>query len=89
MEAQGAKNITVLRDKFVTPNGAEGLKTYGTLVIVNPITQKETDGNYIFLHFTAENVLQQIAITYPDNDKYADQVVERILNSIELKKEES
>lgn len=89
MEAQEAKNITVLRDKFETPNGAEGLKTYGTLGILNPITQKEVNGKYVFLHFTAENVLQQIAITYPDNDEYAEQIIERILNSIELKKEQN
>ncbi|RED48752.1 BatD family protein [Seonamhaeicola aphaedonensis] len=89
MEAQGAQNITVLRDKFATPNGAEGLKTYGKLNVVNPITKKQQEAEYILLHFTAENVLQQVVITYPDSDDYADQVIERILNSIELKKEQS
>ncbi len=88
MEAQGASNVVVLRDKFVTPNGAEGLKTYGTLKAKNPITQTELEGNYILLHFAAENVMQAISITYPKEDIYADQMVERILNSIELKKED-
>ncbi len=88
MEAQGASNLVVLRDKFVTPNGAEGLKTYGTLKAKNPITQIELEGNYILLHFAAENVMQAISITYPKEDIYADQMVERILNSIELKKED-
>ncbi len=88
MEAQGASNVVVLRDKFVTPNGAEGLKTYGTLKAKNPITQTELEGNYILLHFAAENVMQAISITYPKEDIYADKMVERILNSIELKKEE-
>lgn len=88
IESQGAQDIVVLRDKFVTPNGAEGLKTYGTLKIKNPISQKVQEGNYVLLQFASENVLQQIIITYPINDEYADQMIERILNSVELKKAE-
>ncbi len=89
MEAQGAKDVVVLRDKFETPNGAEGLKTYGTLKVKNPLTQNEIKGKYVLLQFAAENVMQQVIITYPDNDVYADQMIDRILNSIELKKEEA
>jgi hypothetical protein len=37
-ESKGASDISVKRDKFVTPNGAEGLKTYGTLNINVPNT---------------------------------------------------
>lgn len=88
MEAQGAQDIVVLRDKFITPNGAEGLKTYGTLKIKNPITQQVQGGNYILLQFTSENILQQIIMSYPVNDAYSDQIIERILNSVELKKSE-
>ncbi|TBN02440.1 hypothetical protein EYD45_12075 [Hyunsoonleella flava] len=87
MESQGAKNITVFRDKFTTPNGAEGLKTYGTLTASDLLTKKEQDGNYVLLQFLSQNVLQQIIITYP-NDTYAKDVVERIVNSVELKNEE-
>jgi hypothetical protein len=89
MEQQGASDVVVLRDTFETPNGAEGLKTYGTLKVKNPITSKETIGKYILLQFVAENIMQQVIITYPDDDDYANQMVDRILNSIELKKEES
>ena len=85
MEQQGAQDIVVLRDKFTTPNGAEGLKTYGTLKVKSPLTQKIQDGNYILLQFVSENILQQIIITSPKGDSYGDQIVERILNSVELK----
>ncbi|MGB5418805.1 MAG: hypothetical protein WBN21_08255 [Algibacter sp.] len=85
MEQQGAQDIVVLRDKFTTPNGAEGLKTYGTLKAKNPLTQKIQEGNYVLLQFVSENILQQIIITSPRNDAYADQIVDRILNSVELK----
>jgi len=88
MEQQGAENIVVLRDKFTTPNGAEGIKTYGSLTAKNVITQKSENGNYVMLHFTSENVLQQILLTYLEGDTYAKEMVERILNSVELKKAE-
>ncbi|ULC59595.1 BatD family protein [Flaviramulus sp. BrNp1-15] len=88
IEAQGAKDIVTLTDKFTTPNGAEGVKTYGTLKVDILETGNFVEVNYILLHFTSENVLQQIVITYPKDDSYADQTVERILNSIELKKDD-
>lgn len=89
IESQGAQDIVVLRDKFLTPNGAEGLKTYGSLKFTNPITKSEQEGNYVMLLFASENVLQQIMLTYPRDDEYADQIVDRILNSVELKKAEN
>jgi len=85
MEAQGAKNIVALKDKFTTPNGAEGLKSYGTMNIPVAVgSDKFKEAKFSFLLFTAENVLQQVVIIYPEEDTYADDIVERILNSIEL-----
>lgn len=87
-ETKGAKDIVVLRDKFVTPNGAEGLKTHGTLKIPSIASKELRNARYVLLQFASENVLQQIIITSPDNDTYADDMVERILNSVELKEAE-
>ncbi|WP_341216676.1 hypothetical protein [uncultured Wocania sp.] len=88
MEAMGAKDIVVLRDKFVTPNGAEGLKTSGTLKAPSLTSKELKEANYVLLQFTSNNVLQQIIITSPKDDTYADEMVERILNSVELKEAE-
>lgn len=88
MEAMGAKDIVVLRDKFVTPNGAEGLKTSGTLKAPSLTSKEFKEANYVLLQFTSNNVLQQIIITSPKDDTYADEMVERILNSVELKEAE-
>lgn len=84
MEAKGAKNIVALKEKFKTSNGAEGLKSYGTMNIPSVGSDKLRDAKFSFILFTAENVLQQVVVLYPDNDIYADEMVERILNSIEL-----
>ena len=88
MEAMGAKDIVVFRDKFVTPNGAEGLKTSGTLKVQNLTSEEFKEANYTLLQFTSNNVLQQIIVTSPKDDSYADQMIERILNSVELKEAE-
>ncbi|GAA4268956.1 BatD family protein [Hyunsoonleella aestuarii] len=85
MEAVGAKDIVVLRDKFSTPNGAEGLKTSGTMKIPGITSEELREADYVLLQFASENVLQQIIITSPEDDVYADRIVEQILNSVELK----
>ncbi len=87
-EAKGASNISVKREKFTTPNGAEGLKTFGTLSLKMPNTEYGVDAKYELLCFANENVLQQIIITFPKNDDYAEDMVQRITDSIELKPDE-
>lgn len=84
-ENVGAQNIFTKRDKFVTPNGAEGLKVYGTMDIPVPNTDQIEKGKYVILGFTAENVIQQIMLFHKQTDVYAEQMVERVLNSVELK----
>ena len=88
-ETKGATNIAVKRDKFMTPNNAEGLKTFGTLTFKDPNTNYTVDAEYQLLCFSNENVLQQIIITWQKDDVYADEMIERIVNSIELKSEET
>jgi hypothetical protein len=84
LESKGIKNIIVKDQQFITPNGAEGLKTYGTASFPTGISNKFENGNYIILGFTTENILQTVMLTWKDNDLYADQIIDRILNSIEL-----
>lgn len=87
-ESKGARDILVKRDQFITPNVAEGLKTFGTFNIVIPNTNNVVNAEYALFSFSNENVLQQIIITWPDNDEYADEMVQRIIDSIELKPDE-
>ncbi|MEL0455147.1 hypothetical protein WJN01_02820 [Flavobacteriaceae bacterium SZ-1-7] len=88
-ENAGAQNIITKREKFVTPNGAEGLKVYGTMDAPVLGTDKLEKGKYVVLGFTAENVVQEVMIFHRENDTYAEKILERILNSIELKKAEN
>jgi hypothetical protein len=86
LEKRGAQNIITKNEQFITPNGQEGLKTYGTADFNIPQTGKVEKGNYIILGFTTENVLQQVILIWKQDDVYADQIIDRMLNSIELLK---
>ena len=86
LEKRGAQNIITKNEQFITPNGQEGLKTYGTADFNIPQTGKVEKGNYIILGFTTENVLQQVILIWKKDDVYADQIIDRMLNSIELLK---
>ena len=89
LEANGARNILPVNDKFVTPNGAEGLKTSGTLEFpIDEAKEKYVSGQFELLSFASENVMQQVMIYYLKDDVYLDQVVERVLASVELKPKE-
>ena len=87
-ESLGVQNMLVKNEKFVTPNGAEGLKVYGTADFPSLTPNRLEKGNYVLLNFTTENYMHQIVLTWREHDTYADQIVERILNSVELKKAE-
>ncbi|MFK7831845.1 MAG: hypothetical protein AB8B52_01090 [Winogradskyella sp.] len=87
LESQGAKDIAVKREKFSTPNGAEGLKVYGTKNIVLDANDVRP-ANYKLFLFRGDNVRQQIILTWRGEDNYADDIIERIVNSIELKPDE-
>ncbi len=90
LEQNGVTDIITKSEQFITPNAAEGYKTFGTAQF--PMLSKDNlvSGNYAIFQFLADNktVLQQITITWTKDDTYAEQTVERIINSIELKKAE-
>ena len=81
-EKEGAKNIISRNEQFITPNGQEGVKTFGTAEFI--INDTLTKGAYVVLGFSTPNLLQQVILIWKEDDVYADQIIARILNSIEL-----
>lgn len=88
LERNGVKDILTKKEKFVTPNAAEGLKVYGTASFPGLLPDTYRKGQYVFLAFTAEHILQQIILVWDSEDRYANDIMERVLNSVELKKVE-
>jgi hypothetical protein len=84
----GVKNLITKREQFITPNAAEGLKVYGTGSFPRPISGEFRNGSYVILAFTAENVVQQVLLVWETDDVYANQIMDRVINSVELKKVE-
>ncbi len=83
-EAQGAQNIITKQDEFKTPNGAEGIDIHGTMTMVNPATNQKMDSKYSILNFYNNGAYQQVQLIYDRNDEYAEQIAQRVINSIEL-----
>jgi hypothetical protein len=83
-EQQGATNILVKTEEFDTQKGISGRKAYGTMNIVDKIRDKSTKMYYEILLFGQNGGVQQITVMHKEGDKYGDQIVERMLNSVEL-----
>lgn len=83
-EQQGATNIIVKTEDFDTQKGISGKKAYGTMTIIDKVRNKSTKLYYELLVFGQNGGVQQITVMHQEDDKYGQQISERILNSVEL-----
>lgn len=86
IESQGARNMIVKQEDFETKEGITGIKGYGTFTLINDTLKSSTKIYYEVLMFKQDGGLQQIAIFHEEGDTYANDISDRILNSVELKK---
>ena len=86
IEAQGATNMLVKQEEFSTEDGITGLKVFGTMTMLDMTKQKSEKMYYEMLLFKQDGGLQQILISHRDDDKYGKDILDRIINSVELKK---
>jgi hypothetical protein len=85
MELQGGQNMIVKQEDFETKEGIKGIKGYGSFSKIDAITQTSTKIYYEILLFSQNGGLQQIMLLHEEGDLYANEVSERVLNSVELK----
>jgi len=85
IEQVGARNMIVKQEEYQTGQGLSGRKAYGTFMAKNPTTGKETKLVYQTMIFGQQNGLQQIVLIHREEDQYAKDMADRILNSVELK----
>lgn len=87
LEKFGFTASIVKQEKMKTPNGAEGIKTFGTgTLIINKEKDISISGEYTILSFISENIVQQVLLTWNEEDPYSVQIAERVINSVELQK---
>lgn len=84
LEQKGAKNIIVKREDFSTINGAEGVKVFGKFDIINPVTDSPENKKYVVLNFTQMGQYQQVLMIFDQEDEYAEEITQRVINSVEL-----
>ena len=84
IESLGFQLGLVKNDPYTTPNGAEGLKTFGTGSYTIPKSDKSVPIEYASLIFQAGNLIQQFTVVWQEDDPYAKQIAERMMNSVEL-----
>jgi hypothetical protein len=85
LESQGAQNMIVKEEDFQTNNGVTGKKGYGTFSRIDGANQMSSKIYYEIILFGQEGGLQQIMILHEEGDRYATELTDRVLNSVELK----
>ncbi len=85
----GGQNVVLKQEEFQTKMGITGLKGFGTMVKLDPILKKSVKLYYEILIFKEDGGYQQVMIFHEEGDKYAEQISERVINSVEFKKDVS
>ncbi|NJW52847.1 DUF4381 domain-containing protein [Salinimicrobium oceani] len=83
LEAHGAKNIITKQEEITTINGAPGLKVFGTMTLELE-NEKPVSKKYAILNFGMGEGFQQVVMIYNENDKYAEEIAQRMETSVEL-----
>ena len=86
LESQGAQYMLVKQEEFDTKQGIRGMRAFGTFSRINTVSKSSTKYYYEIILFNQEGGLQQIMMQHEEGDTYATKILERILNSVELKK---
>ena len=87
LEEQGARNLLTKREEFTTRTGVKGVKVYGRGTFSLPDSDSSIRGQYAVFLFGGNGFKQQIVLTWPDGDEYAEEIIKRIENSLEVKLE--
>ena len=86
-ENQGAKNIITKTEEFTTISGVKGIKTFGSGKFAIPESKDLINGDYTILTFGGKGFQQQVIITWLEDDTYAQQIVDRVLSTVDVKTE--
>ncbi|WP_445383747.1 hypothetical protein [Robiginitalea sp. IMCC43444] len=84
-EEKGARNIITKQETFTTVSGVKGIKIYGRGDFPVPESSRRVDGAYTILMFGGNGFLQELVISWEEGDAYAEEIVDRILKTIEVK----
>lgn len=85
LEEAGATNLIVMDEPFTTEKGINGIKASGEFNIsLGENKYKKEKSEYKLLIFSHGGSIQEILIVIEKGDVYAQQIKDRILNSVEI-----
>ena len=87
LESLGAYNIMTKEREFETVNGVKGPEVYGNFSVENPITGNDIEKDYRLINFVYKKGFYQVIVVTKADDEYANEITNRIVNSIEFKSE--
>ncbi|WP_286761703.1 LPXTG cell wall anchor domain-containing protein [Salegentibacter sp. UBA1130] len=85
LENQGARNIIMKEEEFSTLDSAKGIKVFGTFNLENPITGGPIQKQYAIINLGENGGFQQVMVVFDEDDKYAEEILQRVESSIELR----
>lgn len=85
-EKRGGKILTAKQEDYNAENGVQGKRVFGTLVNKTGVGSNLKEMYYELIMYVQKNSMQQLMIIHEDQDDYAEQITERIKNSMELGK---
>ncbi len=83
------QNVVLKQEEFQTKMGITGLKGFGTMVLLDPVLKSSVKLYFEILLFKENGGYQQVILFHEEGDKYAEQISERVINSVEFKKGEN
>lgn len=86
LERLGAKNIIMKTADFENVKGLSGKKSYGTFSVFNDELDEDQKMSYEIVVIAQAGGAQEFFLIYKEEDEHAKQIIEKIQNSIELRK---
>lgn len=83
-ESEGARNLITKEEAFTTPSGVKGVKIFGTGTF--PTSEGEDlRAKYVILIFAGDSFEQRVYMTWPEQDSYAEEIANRVLETVDVK----
>lgn len=85
LEIKGAKNMIVKRDGFETDKGITGVRAFGEFnYMIKPNRVLKESNHYELVLFAQQNGWQKVLVVYRGDSEYAEEIKNRIFQSLEL-----
>ena len=85
LQQNGARNLLPKNEEAYTKSGVQGLRTFGSYQQQLPDSDRTERIKFSVLLFGGTGFQQQIILKWADGDEYAEQIVQRIVASIDVK----